>query len=117
MWAKEKSDCTKTHPSSPGAEREGTPARSMPRITRSRVQHLSPEPVALRRTSALIPIRFTRKGRAQARRMCIDEYGTYALYFLERDGVTTYHLADCRTDRPSFAFEDEALIPEYTRRF
>jgi hypothetical protein len=47
----------------------------------------------------------------------MDEDGTYALYFLERDGVVTYHLTDCRADRPSFVFTDEASIPEYTRRF
>ena len=87
-------------------------------ITRSSRRLSTKIPTVLKRTSALVPIRFTAKGRSHARKLCMDENAVYAMYFLEHNGTVTYHLTHCGgRDGITFMFDHESCIPEYTRCF
>ena len=74
-------------------------------------------PTVLKRTSAIVPIRFTYGGRKQARKLCMEEDTLYEMYFLEHNGKTTYYLANCkhRNNNSIFEFDDETQIPEHKR--
>lgn len=85
----------------------------MPPVTRT-AHAGAREPPPLRRVSAMCAVRFTPNGRRLARKLCLDDVGTYYHYFVTQpNGARIHNLSKDRPWNNDSVWIPEELVPDH----